>query len=757
MDLFIDEARYQALLSKLGQGAASLDERVALCWHQRQRDPAAAQQLARDLLAQPIALSAGDRARLALVRAEQGLLAIQPDAARAALHEAREGFSLTADPEGLADCAWLQALQAVLEGRQPQALPFLDEVRERAGTDSLRGLAAGLWGDLLRTFADPAAGRARGAPGQEAIDALPLGAKAWAHELRGTLAAQRSDYGRAAAERLLACEFALASGQVQRAVVAIHNAADALNNLGAYEQSLHWMERALALVRERAWPQLMGYSLAQLGDTLRRLGRLDAAQEAVQEALALLSKAPTSRPFAIALKCEGDLALDRAEAAAALEAFEQLGRHPQAQTQPDLAIFALRGQAQALSLLDRPEQALACALRALERATASGHAFRQIEALRALASLHTRHPALPCPPGSTAPNAALHHLLQAQALAQTLPGFEIPSELAEALADAWAAAGDMAQAYQLSRAANAARQRSQTELANQRVLAMQALHQTDKARAEAAEQARRADALMREMAQRVQQGKLQALGQLVAGVAHELNTPIGNSMMAASHWQARNEALSQAVQAQALRRSALDDYLLHARQSAELLARNLSRAAALVEQFKQIAVDSTTEARRRFSLRPLCEAALQTCQHEALQEQGLKLELELQIDAGLELDSDPVALQQLLAELCRNARLHAFVGRSEGRLRLQVEPRPGSAGFRLSLSDNGCGIAEADLGRIFEPFFSTRFGQGRSGLGLHVCHNLALARLGGSLSVQSTPGQGTCFVLELGDARSSMP
>lgn len=233
MDLFIDEARYQALLSKLGQGAASLDERVALCWHQRQRDPAAAQQLARDLVAQPIALSAGDRARLALVRAEQALLAIQPDAARAALHEAREGFSLTADPEGLADCAWLQALQAVLEGRQPQALPFLDEVRERAGTDSLRGLAAGLWGDLLRTFADPAAGRARGAPGQEAIDALPLGAKAWAHELRGTLAAQRSDYGRAAAERLLACEFALASGQVQRAVVAIHNAADALNNLGA--------------------------------------------------------------------------------------------------------------------------------------------------------------------------------------------------------------------------------------------------------------------------------------------------------------------------------------------------------------------------------------------------------------------------------------------------------------------------------------------------------------------------------------------
>ena len=84
MDLFIDEARYQALLSKLGQGAASLDERVALCWHQRQREPAAAQQLARDLVAQPIALSAGDRARLALVRAEQALLAIQPDAARAA-------------------------------------------------------------------------------------------------------------------------------------------------------------------------------------------------------------------------------------------------------------------------------------------------------------------------------------------------------------------------------------------------------------------------------------------------------------------------------------------------------------------------------------------------------------------------------------------------------------------------------------------------------------------------------------------------
>jgi len=219
MELFIDEARYQALLSKVGQGAASIEERLALCWHQRQREPAAAQQMARALLEQPHLLDASGLARLALVRAEQALLAIRAEPAAMALQEAREGFELAADVEGLADCAWLQALQAVLEGRQAQAYPFLDEVRERAGAASLRWLAAGLWQDLLRTFADPVAGRTRGAPSDEEIAALPLGAKAWAHELRGTLAAQRSDYGRAAAERLLACEYALASGQVHRAVV----------------------------------------------------------------------------------------------------------------------------------------------------------------------------------------------------------------------------------------------------------------------------------------------------------------------------------------------------------------------------------------------------------------------------------------------------------------------------------------------------------------------------------------------------------
>ncbi|MFY8117229.1 MAG: hypothetical protein ACOVLH_05465 [Roseateles sp.] len=272
MDLFIDEASYLILARSAGRAGASVAERLALCWHQRQRDPAAALVLSAQL--RPLVPEVGC-ARLDLVEAELALLQMDFLLLDQALERARQAFEAADDALGLADCDWLEAWRASSEGRQTQALPWLESVRRRAGAQSQRAQAASLWADLLHTFADPLAGRARGAPSLEQIGALPVGVDAWAHELRGTLAAQASDYGRAAGERLLAFEKARNSGQLHRAVVAIHNAVDALNNLGIYEQSLQWMEHALELLRPRAWPMLEGHSLTQLGDTLRRLGRLD--------------------------------------------------------------------------------------------------------------------------------------------------------------------------------------------------------------------------------------------------------------------------------------------------------------------------------------------------------------------------------------------------------------------------------------------------------------------------------------------------
>ncbi|MFN5046990.1 ATP-binding protein [Roseateles sp.] len=748
MDLFIDEASYLILARSAGRAGASVAERLALCWHQRQRDPAAALVLSAQL--RPLVPEVGC-ARLDLVQAELALLQMDFLLLDQALERARQAFEAADDALGLADCDWLEAWRASSEGRQTQALPRLESVRRRAGAQSQRAQAASLWADLLHTFADPLAGRARGAPSLEQIGALPVGVDAWAHELRGTLAAQASDYGRAAGERLLAFEKARNSGQLHRAVVAIHNAVDALNNLGIYEQSLQWMEHALELLRPRAWPMLEGHSLTQLGDTLRRLGRLDQALQALDEALDRLGGLPASRPYAILLKCRGDLLLDRAEAEPALQTFEQLQAHGQARLHPDLGIHALRGEAQALSLLGRGQAALGRAHAALQRARDSAHVYRQIESLRALARLHADHPELQPDEPSRAPSPALHYLLQAQQLAGTLAGFTPPGELWDELADAWAASGDMAQAYRLCRLAEAARRRSQTDQAAQRVLAMQVLHETEQARAEAAEQARRADRLDREMAQRVQQGKLQALSRLVAGVAHELNTPLGNSLMAASNLQSRADELHQALQEQQLRRSALETFLDQIRSSGALLTRNLARAASLVEQFKQLAVSSDARVRQRLRLRPLCEQLLHEFQGQLASAPDLRLTLGLEVDPRLVLSSDPVALQQLLAELLVNARLHAFAGRSQGRLSLRAAIE-GERGLRLSLQDDGCGITADNLPHVFDPFFSTRFGQGRSGLGLHICHNLALARLGGTLSVSSEPGMGCCFTLLLPEA-----
>ena len=240
----------------------------------------------------------------------------------------------------------------------------------------------------------------------------------------------------------------------------------------------------------------------------------------------------------------------------------------------------------------------------------------------------------------------------------------------------------------------------------------------------------------------VQAEKLASLGALVACVAHELNTPIGNALTTASTLQHRMQEFGNTVARGELRRSALDDVVRDGQEMADLITRSCERAGQLINSFKQVAVDQTSEQRRHFDLRTLVEDNI-----DALRPSFKRAPWVIQIDIpdGLDCDSYPGPLGQVIANLVQNAALHAFADRPQGLL--QISARAVDDSIALRVEDDGRGMAPSTLAHIFEPFFTTRLGQGGSGLGLSVSHNIATGMLGGHLTVSSKLGHGSCFIL----------
>ncbi len=243
----------------------------------------------------------------------------------------------------------------------------------------------------------------------------------------------------------------------------------------------------------------------------------------------------------------------------------------------------------------------------------------------------------------------------------------------------------------------------------------------------------------------VEQQKLAALGSLVAGVAHELNTPLGNSLLTASTMQEMSEKFLAEVETGKMRRSSLDVFARATETSASLLVRNLSTASDLITGFKQIAVDQVSDQRRQFSLKTVSEEVALTISNRLKREEHT---LEIEVPATILMDSFPGPFSQVLSNLVLNAIVHAFDGKKHGQMRLQADLLTDKQ-VRLVFSDNGHGISEANLSRIFDPFFTTRLGQGGSGLGLHICYNIIRSVLGGSVQVKSVLGEGTSFEIIL--------
>jgi len=243
----------------------------------------------------------------------------------------------------------------------------------------------------------------------------------------------------------------------------------------------------------------------------------------------------------------------------------------------------------------------------------------------------------------------------------------------------------------------------------------------------------------------VQSEKLAALGRIVAGVAHELNTPIGNCVTTASTLSHRTREIQSEWQQGTMKRTGFEHYLKDAQQASDLLMRGLNAAADMVQHFKQLAVDQAGEHRRTFTLSSLVGDVLAlsrvTWKHTPYVVQA-------DLPETLTLDSYPGALGRVLGNLLQNALLHGFDQRPHGTVRIAA--RTDSPGWvTLDVADDGVGMSEAVRKRAFDPFFTTKLGQGGSGLGLNIVHNTVTGVLGGRIELHSTPGNGTRFVMHL--------
>jgi len=257
--------------------------------------------------------------------------------------------------------------------------------------------------------------------------------------------------------------------------------------------------------------------------------------------------------------------------------------------------------------------------------------------------------------------------------------------------------------------------------------------------------AERTAELRQAMAQLVQTEKLAALGHLVAGVAHELNTPLGNARVVAGVLGEQFREFSEAIASGRLRRSQVDGLLSRGLEAVDLLERNTARAAELIGQFKEVAVDQSSARRRSFDLRKTVAAMLVTLRPGF---KHTRHRIDLEIPAYLEMDSYPGPLEQVIANLVGNSLAHGFAGIDEGRIEIMAHTvAPDQVVLRYV--DNGRGIPAEALNRVFEPFFTTGLGHGGSGLGLYIAYNLVTAVLGGSIAVDSPPGHGTRFTLTL--------
>lgn len=245
--------------------------------------------------------------------------------------------------------------------------------------------------------------------------------------------------------------------------------------------------------------------------------------------------------------------------------------------------------------------------------------------------------------------------------------------------------------------------------------------------------------------QLVQSEKLASLGRLVIGVSHELNTPLGNGLMALTTLLDQIEVLENSMQESGLKRQTFESFMANVKEATHIAVRNLERSANLVNSFKKISVDKGGLKRTPFMFGELIDNVLAEL---APRLKILPYKIQLNAIPDVQMTSFPDVLSDVLHRLIENAIVHGFEQREHGVISLFFEVK-GETNLRIIVQDDGKGVAEENREKIFDPFFTTRLGQGTSGLGLHIAHNAVTQILGGTLTILNSSGGGCEFALDL--------
>jgi len=244
--------------------------------------------------------------------------------------------------------------------------------------------------------------------------------------------------------------------------------------------------------------------------------------------------------------------------------------------------------------------------------------------------------------------------------------------------------------------------------------------------------------------QLVQNEKMASLGELVAGVAHEINTPVGIGVTAASHLQDTVIVFTKKFESGQITKTEFANFLHNANEGSAILLNNLQRAAKLIRSFKQIAVDQTSEDRRNFNIKETIEETLFSLQPK-IKKTRIKIKLESPED--IELDSFPGSYSQIISNLITNSLIHGYEENEEGLININVTTNKNN--ILITYCDDGRGIPEENRNRAFDPFFTTRRGLGGSGLGLHLVYNIITQQLRGEILIAKHREKGLCFEIIL--------
>lgn len=237
----------------------------------------------------------------------------------------------------------------------------------------------------------------------------------------------------------------------------------------------------------------------------------------------------------------------------------------------------------------------------------------------------------------------------------------------------------------------------------------------------------------------LQSEKLASLGNLVSGVAHEVNTPLGVSITAASHLTSETQQAQRTLAENQLKRSDLERYFEECLETSQLLSNNLDRAAQLIRAFKQVAVDQSSDEQRRINLKDYIDEIMASLRPKY---KHLPIEIINNIDSDLILTLTPGALAQVITNLVINSLTHGFdEGKQPGFIRLST-PKIDQGKLELLYEDDGLGMSSETIKHIFDPFYTTRRSRGGSGLGMNIVFNLVTAKLKGKIRILNAPHQG---------------